>query len=349
MNSFKTGKGVRSLSRLAAAVALALAATAGLSRADEVVLSNGDKLTGKIGTVSGDSMKFTSPALGDMTIKLANIKSYSTDTPATLRLENRQFVTGTIKQADATQITTTDGKSYQAADVKRVNPPAVGWTGSVVASGALDRGNSNSESVGFSAGAVLRRDTPETDDRFTLSTAYNFVRTGRGAAGDTTTDNLAGSVKYDDFITDKLYGYGNAGYYHDRIAELNYRLTPGAGIGYQWFEQKSLNFYTEAGVSYLYEDYENAPIDQNTAFRLAYHVNTAINDQVSLFHDVEYVAPFKLSQTNHYIIAADAGIRADLTKSIFTEFKVVYQRNDSPPAGRLKDDLMYLLGVGWKF
>ncbi len=225
MNSFKIARGNGSLARLAMATVLGMAATAGLSRADEVVLSNGDKLTGKIGLVSGDSMKFTSPALGDISIKLANIKSYSTDTPATLRLENRQFVTGTIKQADATQITTTDGKTYQTADVKRVNPPPVGWTGSVVANGALTRGNSNSESVGFSADATLRRDTPQTDDRLTLGTAYNFIRNGRGAGATDTTDNLAGAVKYDDFLSDKLYGYGDAGYYHDRIAA---QLSPDA-------------------------------------------------------------------------------------------------------------------------
>jgi len=349
MKSSKTRSVNRSFARLAAAAVLGLSATAGSSRADEVVLSNGDKLTGKIGLVSGDTLKFTSPALGDMSIKLANIKSYSTDSPATLRLENRQFATGTIKQADATQITTTDGKTYQAADVKRINPPPVGWTGSVVASGALDRGNSNSESLGLSAGAVLRRDTPDTDDRLTVAGAYNFVRTGRGATGNTTTDNLAGSVKYDDFFTDKFYGYGDAGYYHDRIALLNYRLTPGVGVGYQWIEQKTLNFYTEAGVSYLYENYVAAPIDQNAAFRLAYHADTALNDQVSLFNDVEYLAPFRFGETNHYVIAADAGVRANLTKAFFTEFKVVYERNDHPVPGTLKDDLMFLLGVGWKF
>ncbi len=349
MNWHPSGKSSHSLTLRGIAGVLALMATAVWSRADEVVLSNGDKLTGKIGTVSGDVMKFTSPALGDISIKLANVKSYSTDAPATLETKGRQFTTGTIKQADAMQVTTTDGKTLLYGELRQINPPLVAWTGSVVANGTLNRGNSNNEGLGISANAMLRRDTPENDDRFTLGGAYNFQRTGRGSAAFDTTDNLAASVKYDDFFTEKFYGYADAGYYHDRIAALNYRLTPGVGIGYQWFERKDFHFNTEAGVSYLYQNYRGAPVEQNTAYRLAYHVDKALNDKVLVFHDVEYIAPFRFGQSNRYVLSADLGIRANLTKSFFTEAKVIYQRNDHPVPGTLKDDLSYLLGVGWQF
>jgi putative salt-induced outer membrane protein YdiY len=328
MNCSKDRKIGRSLAKLAVAAVLGLAATAGLSRADEVILNDGNKLTGTIGLISGDLMKFTS---------------------ATLRLKNGTFVSGTIKQADATQIVTTDGKTIASADVVRINPPPVGWTGSVVANGVLARGNSNSESFGLAAGATLRRDTPQNDDRLTLNGSYNFVRSGRGATGTDTTDNAGAGLAYDLFFTQQLYGYADAGVFHDRIADLNYRLTPGVGAGYQWVESKAFNFSTEGGVSYLYQDYQNAPIQQDTALRLAYHADYTLNDTVSLFNNVEYLVPFKFGETNRYVLTADAGVRANLTKSFFSEFKVVYHRNDRPPTGFLKDDLMYLLGVGWQF
>jgi putative salt-induced outer membrane protein YdiY len=347
VNTYDTRNCGGSSTRGAAAAVLALAAAAGLTRADDVLLSNGDRLTGKIGLVSGDVMEFNSPALGDISIKLANIKSYSTDTPATLRTKDRQFVSAGIKHADATQITTIDGKTIPTADVQQVNPPPAGWAGSVVANGALNRGNTNEASLGFSAGATLRRDTPENDDRLTLSAAYNYVRTGRGAAGTATEDNLGAAVKYDLFVSDKLYEYADLGYYHDRIARLNYRLTPGIGAGYQWIERKDLNVSTEAGVSYRYEDYETAPVDQKVTLRLAYHVDKSLSDQVSLFHDVEFLPAFE--NPGDYVLTSDAGIRANLTKSFFTEFKVVYQRNDRPAPRTFKDDLAFLLGVGWKF
>lgn len=349
MRWFKNGKSDLSLTGKVVSTVLGLVVTAGWSRGDEVILSNGDKLTGKVGLISGDVMKFSSPSLGDININLEKIKSYSTDAPATLRMKDGRFVNGTIKEADAKQIATTDGKSIAMADVQRINPPPAGWTGAVAVNGAINRGNTYNESLGVNAAAVLRRDTPQNDDRLSLDGSYNFVRTGRGAAATDTSDNAGASVSYNDFFSDKFYGYANAGYFHDRIASLNYRLTPGIGAGYQWFEQKDFNLSTEGGISYLYQDFQNAPVTQDAALRLAYHVDKTINDKLSLFHNVEYLVPFKLSETNRYVLTADAGMRAYFTKSFFTEFKVVYHRNDHPPAGSLKDDLAYLLGVGWKF
>ena len=342
--------GSREFFRLTTAALLALAAMTGTSKADEVILTNGNKLTGKVGLISGGVMHFDSPVLGDMNIKLENVKSYSTDAPATLRLPDRHFVTGsTIANGTDQQITLANGQTYPAREVVRVNPPGVAWTGSMVASGTLTRGNSNNEGFGFGADATLRRDTPDIDDRFDIGALYTFSRTGRGAGAFDTADNLSAHVDYDLFFTDKFYGVASLGYFHDRIAALNYRLTPAVGVGYQWIEQKSLNFNTEASVAYLYEDYSSRPIEQDTAFRLAYHLKSNLNEQIAVFNDAEYVAPFRFGHTNHYVLAADAGIRATLTKGFFTEFKVVYQRNDFPARGHLKDDLFYLLGAGWQF
>jgi putative salt-induced outer membrane protein YdiY len=128
---------------------------------------------------------------------------------------------------------------------------------------------------------------------------------------------------------------------------LEVQLTPGVGLGYQWFEQPDFNFNTEGGVSYLYQDFSTSGVQQETAFRLAYHIDKQLNDKVSLFNDTEYLAAFR--DPSDYIITADAGVQATLTASFFSQFKVQYRRADRPAAGSVKDDLAYLLGVGWKF
>jgi hypothetical protein len=38
-----------------------------------------------------------------------------------------------------------------------------------------------------------------------------------------------------------------------------------------------------------------------------------------------------------------------LTTNFFSQFKVQYRRADRPASGSLKDELAFLLGVGWKF
>lgn len=349
MDWFMTQKIAGSLKTLAAVAILALAATAGTTRADTVNLADGDKLRGKVGLISGGVMKFNSPSLGDLSISMGNVVSYSTDKPATLRMKDGHILHGTVKHADGKTIVTTDGKTIRTADVFRVNPAPDAWTGSIVANGAINRGNTYDTSLGFAASANLRRDTPQISDRFSLSSSYNYVRTDRGAAGTTTADNAGANIAYNPFFSAKFYGYAQAGYFHDRIADLNYRLTPGLGAGYQWYEQKDLNLSTEGGISYLYQDFQNAPVTQDAALRLAYHLDHMLNNQLSLFNDAEYIVPLQISETNRYVLTADVGVKAQITKSFFTQLQIVYHRNDHPPVGNLKDDLAFLLGLGWQF
>src|SRR5271154_752746 len=132
------------LSRVGLLVAVGLTIAISVPiRADVVVLKNGDTLSGTIGQITAGSMAFTSPILGDLSIKLTDIQSYSTTAPATVRLKSGQTFSSPISKGDPTQIQTADNKTTQIADIKSVNPPAELWTGSVVVNGELQRGNTN--------------------------------------------------------------------------------------------------------------------------------------------------------------------------------------------------------------
>jgi putative salt-induced outer membrane protein YdiY len=328
-------------------ILICLAFLAEPAQADQIVLKNGDKLTGTIGVIVGGSMTFTSPVLGQLTIKLTDLQSYATTQPARVRLKTGQIITAPISQGTATQIQTVPDKVTPTAQVRDVNTPAAKWTGNIVVNGELNRGNTYNDTVGLSALATLRRDSVYADDRTIVGYDYNVANTGRTRDDVTTTDNMDAMFEYDKFFTQKFYGYGDIGYLHDRIAALNVQLTPGVGVGYQWFEQPDFNFNTEGGITYLYKDYRTSGVQQDAAFRLAYHVDKQINEKVTIFNNAEFVAA--LIDPSNYIITADAGVQASLTNNFFSQFKVQYRRADRPAAGLLKDDLGFLLGVGWKF
>ena len=88
-------------------------------------------------------------------------------------------------------------------------------------------------------------------------------------------------------------------------------------------------------------------IDPRIAFRLAYHLDHALNDQVSVFHNMEILPAFE--DPGDYNMTTDAGIRAKLTKDFFSEFKVEWKRDTTPAPGADKNDLRYVLGIGWLF
>jgi len=332
----------------ACAAMIAIASLCSPIRADEVVLKNGDKINGKVGEITGGKMKFTSPVLGEITIDMTNVTSFKTDEPVDIRMkENQPTVTDKIESGTSTEYKTAGGKDVQVGDVKTFNPPPAKWTGSVLLTGALARGNTDTFDLGLDATAVLRRDIPEKDDRLTLGGAYHFGTAGRDDSTTTTTDNWNILGKYDKFWTQKLYGYATAKLEHDRIAAIYYRVTPGVGIGYQWAESPTFNLNTEAGVSYVHEDYDNDGTNDFIALRLAYHVDKKLTEKFGLFHNLEWLPAF--DDPGDYLLNTDAGIRADITKHFFSEFKVEWKRDSTPAPGALKNDTRFVLGVGWSF
>ncbi len=339
-----------------ALIALAIAVMPGLvAHADEVVFKNGDRVTGTIKSTAGGKLTIDTKVAGVITVDLGDVQSFSTDTPVQLKLKDKTVMRDQIKSNQPAPLPPTSqpaevvvgGKTVPIDQIKTLNAKRA-WTGSIVANGMLARGNTHSTDFGLAADASLRRDDEVNDDRFSLSGAYNFGKQ-RDNNGVTTTsaDNWFAQAKYDKFFSDKWYGYGVFRYDHDRIAFLNYRLAPGVGVGYQWFEQPDFNLSTEAGVSYVYEDYSSDGNQDRVALRLAYHIDKKINDDVKIFHNLEWLPAF--DDPSDYNLNADAGIRANLTKTMFSELKVQYQRDSTPAPGAEKNDIRFLLGLGWAF
>jgi len=323
---------------------------AGISFADKVELTDGNKLTGKVGTIADGKMKFNSPSLGSIELEMKNVTSFTTDEPVTIRTKSEGTTSDKIAGGDATQITTAGGKTVPTSDVKVINPPKQEWTGSILGTFTLNRGNTNRYGVGANAIASLRRDEDRNDDRFTFGGGYNYGESGGGPPGapkTLDTDNWNVFAKYDKYWSEKWYGYASGRVEHDRVAALNLRLSPGVGIGYQWWESPKSNFLTEAGLSFIHEDFDPGETSNSVAVRLAYHYDRQLAENVKFFHNLEYLPA--IEDPGDYLLNIDAGIRANLTSSFFAEGKVLWKRDSTPAEGSLKNQLDYILGVGWQF
>lgn len=325
----------------------AVLAVAPLGLADEVILSNGDKLTGTVGEIAGGKMKFTSPVLGEISIDMANVSSFTTDEPAAIRLKEGPPLQEPITEGTPDALTTESGRTVPFDEVKFFNQPPEKWTGFVVANLSIARGNTETIDAGVEALAELRRQRVELDDRITLGAGYNFSNTGTGDDKVTNEENWNVRGQYDRFFTEKWYGYGKVMVEKDNIANLDLRVTPGVGVGYQWYETPDFNFRTEAGVSYVWEDYDPGGRNDFIALRLAYHVDKRINERVSVFHNLEYLPAFE--DFGDFLMNADAGVQADITKQFFTQAKVEWTYDSTPAENRSSNDYRFLVGVGWRF
>lgn len=219
------------------------------------------------------------------------------------------------------------------------------WTGNVGAGFTLTRGNSETESANVGVRLLRRAEI----DRITLKAAYLFGRQIDPDTDDksTTQDEWFAALQYDYFFGQKFYGYATTRVERDRIADLDLRLTAGLGVGYQWIESPDLNFATEAGVSWLFEDFESGEDDDTFVLRLAYHVDRRFNDRILFFHDLEAFP--SVEDFSDVFLTTQAGLRASLTQVMFAETKVVFDYDSTPAPGAEETDLTYLLSLGVNF
>ena len=333
---------------------LAIAGSVGIITAtlgDEIRFKSGDRLTGTIKSVAAGKMVFESAVAGSLTLKMEDIQTFSTETPIQIDLGNGKVLMRKVAASDTGFISIIpDGavqpQSLPLAEVVKINPEKPRWKGAVTAGATLVRGNSESSTATVNGEAQRRTENTRT----LLSGGYYFAnqRDNNTRDNSTSADNWFLKGQYDYFLTKQLYGYGNLHYEKDRIADLDKRITPGIGLGYQWVEQPDLNFSTEGGVNWVYEKYTD-PEETRTymAGRLAYHLDKSFNSFVKGFHNMEYIPSFE--QADAFLVNTDAGLRAALTANLVLDAKMQMAYNSQPADDRDKKDLRYILGIGWTF
>jgi putative salt-induced outer membrane protein YdiY len=332
-------------------IAAAVTLSAAFASGDEVLFKSGDRLTGTVEKLEGGKMVFTSKVAGKVTLNVADIKTFSTDAPIEIKLADGSLVQQKALAAGEGEIALpADGaaqpKPLPLASIDQINPEKPRWKGAVVAGATFARGNTKSDNANVSFDATRRGE----NDRITLGGGYIFASQRDNSTGDksTSADEWFLGGKYDYFFTEKFYGYGNVKYEKDRISDLDRRISPGVGVGYQWVERKDLSFFTEGGGSYIYEKYTD-PDETRTymAARLAYQLEMAFNDYVSAFHNLEYLPSLERADT--FLVNTDVGLRAKMTERLILEAKSQLAYNSKPAEDREKKDFRHLLGVGWTF
>lgn len=319
-------------------------ATAGFG--DVVLFKSGDRLSGTVKSLADGKMVFESKVAGTLTLDMADIQTFATDEPIEIALTDGSVINQKLSTADDGLVVVDAGRTLPFTSIAKLNPDKPKWSGVVSAGATFARGNSKSDTASLGLETSRRTDV----DRISFNAGYYTAkqRDNGTRKESTSADNWFVKGQYDYFFSDKFYAYGNLRYEKDRIADLDMRLTPGVGGGYQWIERDDLNISTECGLNWVYEKYTE-PDETRTymAGRLAYHIDKSFSDTVKAFHNLEYLPSFEY--IDNYLINADIGLRAAMTARLSLEVKSQLAYNSNPAADRDKKDLRHIVGVGWTF
>jgi hypothetical protein len=319
--------------------------------ADEVVFLNGDRLTGKIVSAAGGKLVLKTDAAGEVTIDLAKVKTFSTDEPVVVRKKDETPAVRTRVGAGAdgqVQTEPTPGASAQPVPISQIafiNPTVPAWHGSLALNGLFTGGNSETTQIGLTGTLGKRWE----HDRLMFESVYTYGRQKDPDTGDDATTADYGRIlgKYDHFFTKQFFGYALMKAERDGVADLQYRLSPGIGTGYQWFESPTFNLSTEAGITYVYEKFDRQDATDFLGPRLAYAMDGTPVEPLKLYHTFEYLPAFE--DFGDYLMNLVAGAKLKIIRGFYGDVRLEWAYDSTPARGREKSDTRFLVAVGWQF
>lgn len=328
--------------------------------ADQIILKNGDRLTGTIVKADTKSLVIKTEFAGEVTVQWDAIQEMTSSQDLHLVLTNGQTVVGPVATANGIFVVATKtggpvqtskssvsavrNNSEQLAYEKSLHPGFLeGWSGGTNVGFALTRGNSQTKNLALAFNAARKT----SNDKLGLyaNTVY-ATNDAPGAIPSTTANAIQGGIRYDHDFTARLFGFGSADFQSDSLQTLNLRSILGGGIGLHVIKSESTTLDLLAGVNYTRENYD-AFSRSFAAATLGEELLHKLRASTSLTQSL-YFYP-NLTSTGDYRATFNFGTVTKFSKWLGWQnaFGDIYVSN--PPAGKKKNDILFTTGLNISF
>lgn len=159
---------------------------------------------------------------------------------------------------------------------------------------------------------------------------------------DTTVNNARAFANAKKKITPRTFGYLDASILRDDIAEIDYRLAVGPGLGVYLVKNEKMSFSVETGPSYITEKVDGASCDY-LALRIAERIDFALSTTAKIWQSAEYLP--KPDDFDDYLMNAELGIEATMTTRLNLRLVLQDKYDNVPAAGLKQNDLALIAGI----
>ena len=328
--------------------------------ADEVVLKNGDRLTGQVIRFDGKGLTLKTEFAGEVTIQWAGVQQITSDQLLHVQSKSGQAAVGKITTSDGKlNIATRTGgtivvpqedvalirnEAEQSAYEQSLNPGLrENWDAGATVSFALTRGNSQSKNLALAFNA----DRKTLHDKLSLYTNSVYATNDApGAIPSTTANAQQGGVRYDHDITPRLFAFVGADFQADSLQTLDLRSVLGGGLGFHVIKRDSTTLDLLAGANYTHEKY--AAFTRNfAAATLGDEFMHKLSGSTVLTQSLYFYPDF--NNAGEYRTTFNFGTLTKLSKWLGWQnaFGDIYVSN--PPLGKKKNDILFTTGLNISF
>jgi hypothetical protein len=342
--------------KVACLVAVLLTFTVNPAVADELFMKNGDRLQGKVKSMSKGKLIFETSYAGKITIDWDQVDRLTTKGPFEVQFSDDKSLKGrVVSEEDGTlNLQPENGSPPQPitmAEVKTISPPPPppSWKvdGRISAGLSIESGNTNNRKFNADGQVGLKKHP----HRITLYGEANMEE----ANDKETASNSLLNLDYNYFLSKKWYLFGNGQYQRDRFQDLIFLGAGSAGAGYQFWHSEEKNFTIKIGPSYVKERYSKPQANFGGKDERNYAAGFwtldfdmwFFNRLVQFFHhDDVYLS---LSDTDVWRLRTRTGFRIPVMYKLFTSLQYNYDWVNSPADGKTNYDEALLFKLGWQY
>jgi len=339
---------------------------ANFTYADQVILKNGDIISGKVITKSGGILTFNTSYAGDIKINWKDISTLSTDKPVATLLEDNSYLNTSLLPAERGSVRVTlhepgdnryidkdheaiENQSYGLNDILYINPKPEesgrGYRYSGRANFAFNNTSGNSSNEQWHLDAELQK----------RAKAYRYTL---GGEGNRSSDNHVRSVSnsrlyasYDSFYTKTDFLYVHGALENDRFKDVQLRSVAGAGYGYQVYETETTKLSLKGGPDlvsvnrYVAESENFAALGWHIDFN--HKLTRFPSFPVEIFHVQDGYRGF--DSDGDILLKTRTGMRIPLRQGFVATAQYNFDWEKNPAPGRRNSDRQVLLGIGYMF
>ena len=334
--------------------------------ADQIVLKNGDRLTGNIEKSDEKALVIKTEFAGEVTVEWSAVQEIKSEQPLHVSLKGGQNLVGPVSTTDgkievATKnagnveapkeaIVVMRSDSEQVAWEKLQHPGFLqGWEGGVNVGFGLTAGNSETKNLALAFTGVRTG----LHDKLSLYTGSVYSSNDLAPASTRVTSNTnKGGARYDRDITPRMFGFVNADFFTDALQDLNLRSVVGGGLGWHAIKRPSTTFDILGGLVYTRENYtQPAPLPRLIHSFAAAQIGDELMHKVAKSTVITQRAYFfpNFNEGGEYRATFDFGTVTKINKWLGWQntFGDVYVTN--PPTGKKKNDLVVTTGLNIAF
>jgi putative salt-induced outer membrane protein len=329
--------------------------------ADQIVLNNGDRLTGTIEKSDDKTLLIKTEFAGEVTIQWPAIQQITSTQKLQVTLNDGKTLSGTVTTSDGnltvatveggtvtepkTSVNKVLGEAEQAAYEKSLRPVLLeGWQGGVNVGFGLTRGNSQTKNLAL----AFEADRKGWRDKLSLYTDSIYASNDApGATPSTTANAVQGGIRYDHDLTPRIFAYVGADFQTDALQTLDLRSVFGGGLGWHVIKNDRTTLDLLGGVDYTREKYTTLPsrrfaavsVGQELSHKLG--MNTLLTEKLYFFPN--------LNDTGEYRATFNFGTVTKISKWLGWQnaFGDIYVTD--PPAGAKQNDIRLTTGLNFSF